>query len=976
MMYKNFAQCFRLLVAESAIQDQLGHVAFQGELPDTPDTLNALLRPTGFTLTEQQTNIDALYNIKGPAILPLSNGNAVVFCGIERGADSQRIRIRDPKLEGDNVLLVDKATLLANWTGQLLTLARIQHHDADPQAIFTDLIKCLSMIRKHHGVATPYDEAAIRSRFDPKRRANAEDVAAMAEAFGLRALPRSISPADLGPASEGFPLLVDRPTGPLVVCGMVARDDDKKLVVVDPASDSLEQVEIAPAALGDAAPLPAFSFKPVVIRDSALECLVAIARGHGIELSVENIRRRYALSGPVKSATELLRIIIESGFSTLQKRQDWTALAAAADAFPILALRRDGTAVILEKYLAGKDVIEASDPLRDAQGVPTILGAQTYARDFSGEVVFLKPKPAAADGAFGIASFFKEILRLKVNFFDIGMATLFLQVISLATPLFFQIVIDKVLVHRTVTTLHVLGIGMVVAICFDCLITYIRNYLLLDSTSVIDVRLAFGTFDKLMSLPIRFFEHRPSGVLIQHMRQPEKIREFVSGKLFMTILESASLVVYLPILFCYSAKLATLVLVFSLLIALAVLLALRPFRAKLQDLYMAEGERQAYLVETIQGIDTVKALTLEGQRQRGWDNRCAVTTGMRFRVRSMSTSIQALIDFLQKFTVLAIPWFGAQLVFENQMSVGALVAFQMLAGRISGPLVRIVSLVQDYQEAGLAVRMLGGIMNEDSEERLDAPGLRPVVHGRIEFKGVTFRYAPDLPPALADISFAVEPGEIIGIVGQSGSGKSTLTRLMQGLYPVQEGDVRIDGGYVKDMDLGWLRQSIGVVLQDNRIFRATVRENIALAKPDATLDEVVQAANLAAAHEFIEKLPQGYNTFLDENGSNLSGGQKQRLAIARALLRDPKIFILDEATSALDPESEARIQANLSRIANSRTMIIVSHRLSLISRADRILVLDSGKVVAMGDHKSLYGSCLIYKNLWDAQHAHLLPQAA
>jgi ATP-binding cassette subfamily B protein len=935
-----------------------------------------MLANAGLVLVPKQLSWEDLQKLSTKGILTLANGNTVVFCGMETEANPQGIRILDPKHDGDEMLFVDKATLLANWTGQLLILEPIQDHGAHHQAAFTDLIKCLSMIRKHHGVAGPYDEAAIRSRFDPKRRADAEDVAAMAEAFGLRTLPRSISPADLETASEGFPLLVDRPTGPMVVCGVVARDDDKKLVVVDPASGSLEQIEIAPAALGDVTPLPAFSFKPVIIRDSALECLVAIARGHGIELSVENIRRRYALSGPVKSATELLRIIIESGFSTLQKRQDWMALAAAADAFPILALRRDGTAAILEKYFADKDVIEAADPLRDAQGVPTILDAQTYARDFSGEVVFLKPKPAAADGAFGIASFFKEILRLKVNFFDIGMATLFLQVISLATPLFFQIVIDKVLVHRTVTTLHVLGIGMVVAICFDCLITYIRNYLLLDSTSVIDVRLAFGTFDKLMSLPIRFFEHKPSGVLIQHMRQPEKIREFVSGKLFMTLLESVSLVVYLPILYCYSAKLATLVLVFSLLIAMTVLLALRPFRVKLQDLYMAEGERQAYLVETIQGIDTVKALTLEGQRQRGWDNRCAVTTGMRFRVRGMSTSIQALIDFLQKFTVLAIPWFGAQLVFDNQMSVGALVAFQMLAGRISGPLVRLVSLVQDYQEAGLALRMLGGIMNEESEARLDTPGLRPQVHGRIEFRDVNFRYAPDMPPALSDISFVVEPGEIIGIVGQSGSGKSTLTRLMQGMYPVQEGDVRIDDSYIKDIDLGWLRQSIGVVLQDNRIFRATVRKNIAMAKPDATLDEVVQAANLAAAHEFIEKLPQGYNTFLDENGSNLSGGQKQRLAIARALLRDPKIFILDEATSALDSESEARIQANLSRIAKSRTMIIVSHRLSLIAKADRILVLDSGKIAAMGDHKSLYDSCQIYKNLWDAQHAHLLPQAA
>lgn len=976
MTPEQLAHCLRLLAEELGIQERLADL-----LSDIDDSRQhaapgpALAR-ADYALVEHQASWDELQQLTASAILPLKNGNAVVFCHIEDDGKTQRIRIRDPKHDGDGPLYVDKATLLAHWTGRLLTLEPLQDQAGRNKAVFTDLIKCLSMIRKHHGVVGPFDEAAISARFDPKRQADAADVAAMAEVFGLRTLPRSLTAAELAPTDEGFPLLVTRPQGPLVLCGALQRESGNVLVVIDPASGSLEQTEVAPGSLGEATPLPAFAFAPLVVRDSALECLVAIARGHGIELSVETIQRRYALPGPVKSVTELLRICIESGFSALQRRLDWQTLATSADAFPILALRRDGTAAVLERYLADQDRIEAADPLRDAPGKPTLLTPQTYENEYSGEVVFLKPKPAEAAAPFGIASFFKEILRLKVNFFDIGMATLFLQVISLATPLFFQIVIDKVLVHRTVTTLHVLGIGMVAAICFDCLITYIRNYLLLDSTSVIDVRLAFGTFDKLMSLPIRFFEHKPSGVLIQHMRQPEKIREFVSGKLFMTLLESFSLVVYLPILYCYSAKLATLVLVFSLFIALTVLLALRPFRAKLQDLYMAEGERQAYLVETIQGIDTVKALTLEGQRQRGWDNRCAVTTGMRFRVRGMSTSIQALIDFLQKITVLAIPWFGAQLVFDNQMSVGALVAFQMLAGRISGPLVRIVSLVQDYQEAGLALRMLGGIMNEDSEERLDTPGLRPQVHGRIEFKDVTFRYAPDLPPALAGISFVVEPGEIVGIVGQSGSGKSTLTRLMQGLYPIQEGDVRIDGSYVKDMDLGWLRQSIGVVLQDNRIFRATVRENIALAKPDASLDAVVQAANLAAAHEFIEKLPQGYNTFLDENGSNLSGGQKQRLAIARALLRDPKIFILDEATSALDPESEARIQANLSRIANSRTMIIVSHRLSLIARADRILVLDAGKVAAIGTHQSLYDSCRIYKNLWDAQHAHLLPQAA
>lgn len=977
MQYDSYNQYLRFIVAELGLQAQLEPHLSEDAPAEHNFEWKDVLAKAGFILVERQADWHELTQFSGPAILPLHNGNAVLYQGLEQStgqANEERLlRIRDSKHDVNELFFVDKATLLAQWTGRLITLEASQDLAARNQAAFANLIKCLAMIRTHYGQVGLYDEAAVASRFDARRQANDQDVVTLAEAFGLRTRPQAVTPDALKVLQEDFPILVLRPQGPLVLCGWVKHDERRRLVIINPASDNLDRTEIDLAALYESVPLAAFSFQPLRVRDSALECLVAMAKHHGLELSIENIQRRYALSGPVQSRTELLRIIIEAGFSALEKQLDWGELLAAVEAFPALALRRDGSAVLLERLDETGENITVFDPLSDASWH---LDAITYPQEFSGWIVFGKPKPSITGETFGLGSFFKEILRLKVNFFDIGIATLFLQIISLATPLFFQIVIDKVLVHHTVTTLHVLGIGMLVAICFDCLITYIRNYLLLDSTSIIDVRLAFGTFEKLLSLPIRFFEHKPSGVLIQHMRQPEKIREFVSGKLLMTLLESASLVVYLPILFCYSVKLATMVLVFSLLIALTVFLALRPFRARLQDLYMAEGERQAYLVETIQGIDTVKALTLEGQRQRGWDNRCAVTTGMRFRVKGMSTSIQALIDFLQKIVILAIPWFGAQLVFDNQMTVGALVAFQMLSGRISGPLVRIVSLVQDYQEAGLAVRMLGDIMNENPEEGGEALGLRPPVRGRIEFQDVIFRYAPDLPPALSDVSFSIKPGEIVGIVGQSGSGKSTLTRLMQGLYPVQEGDVRIDGNFVKDIDLGWLRQSIGVVLQENRIFRATVRENISMAKPDATLDEVVKAAELAAAHEFIEKLPQGYNTYLDENGSNLSGGQKQRLAIARALLRDPKIFILDEATSALDPESEARIQANLSQMAASRTMIIVSHRLSFIARADRILVLDAGQVVSMGNHATLLGSCPIYRNLWEAQNSHVLPRAA
>jgi ATP-binding cassette subfamily B protein len=385
--------------------------------------------------------------------------------------------------------------------------------------------------------------------------------------------------------------------------------------------------------------------------------------------------------------------------------------------------------------------------------------------------------------------------------------------------------------------------------------------------------------------------------------------------LFLTLLDALSLLVFLPVLALYSVKLTLLVLAFTALTGLVVSLLVGPFRRRLYGLYQAEGERQALLVEAVHGMRTVKSLAMEPLQGRAWDDRCAQSVSMRFGVEKISAAAQSVTGFLEKLMTLGIIGLGALDVFSGEMTIGALVAFNMLASRVSGPLVQMVTMVHEYQEVALAVQMLGEVMNQARERDGKRDGLRPELDGHIEFENVSFRYGPEGPPSLDNISFTIPAGSVFGIVGRSGSGKTTLTRLIAGLYPIQQGLLRIDGFDSRELDLIHLRKSLGLVLQENFLFRGTVRENITCAKRGATFEEVAQAARLAGADEFIERLPRGFDTMLEENAENLSGGQRQRLAIARALITNPRLLILDEATSALDAESETIIRRNLRRIA-------------------------------------------------------------
>ena len=707
---------------------------------------------------------------------------------------------------------------------------------------------------------------------------------------------------------------------------------------------------------------------------TSLKCFSLVARHHGVDVSADRLIHDYSLENEEPSLRRLLRIAKDAGFKTKYVRLRWNHLAKMGDAFPLMARLENGNYVIvvgLRKHQTESgdtvDQVAVFDPLADRPEF-LFLGQQDFEQRWKGEVIFAKRKYSLLDSnqPFSLKWFIPEVIKQRTAFIDVAVAALFINLIALVVPLFFQIVIDKVLVNYAFATMQVLTVGIVIALIFDALLGFLRSYLLLHATSKIDIRVATRTFGHMLGLPMQYFEQITAGVLTKHMQQTSRIREFLTGNLFMTLLDATALLVFLPILLLYSAQLTAVVLVFSSLLAINIGVLLGPYRRRLEALYNAEGERQAMLVETIHGIQTVKALSLEPVQRSNWDRTSAQAVSMHFNVGKISITATTISKLLEKLLTVMIIWYGAQMIFNGTLSVGELVAFNMIAGRVTGPLVQLVSLVHSYQECALSVRMLGSVMNREIEAGIGR-GLRPLIQGSIEFENVKFNYIPTSPPALDNVSLQIQKGKVYGIVGRSGSGKTTITRMIQGMYQPQAGLIRIDNLDMRELDIAHLRQNIGVVLQDNFLFRGSVRDNIAMAKTNCSFQEVVYVSKMAGADEFIERLPQSYDTLLEENGSNLSGGQKQRLAIARALLKDPRILIFDEATSSLDPESEAIIQRNLKRIASGRTVIIVSHRLSTLTHCDAILVLERGRIEAIGRHQQLLTDSKIYRDLWQQQ---------
>jgi ATP-binding cassette subfamily B protein len=709
------------------------------------------------------------------------------------------------------------------------------------------------------------------------------------------------------------------------------------------------------------------------VSHTALRCLVAVARHHGLDLSVERLAHEHSLGESEPDGARMLRIAREAGLEAKPLALGWDKLRALpSGSFPLLLRLKNGNTVVALGWRADSGDLVVSDPLADRPG-PLFLGRASVEDAWGGEAIALRRvyRLDDQDQPFGLRWFVPEILRQRSLFRDVAIAALLLHAIALALPIFFQLVIDRVLVHQTYSTLYVLCVGVVLALVFEAIFGFLRHYLVLYATTKVDLRLAVRVFAHLVSLPVSFFEQNMSGVLLQHVQQQRRIREFLTGRLFVTLLDATVLLVFLPVLLLYSVKLTLIMLGFCLAIALVMWALIGPFRERLLKLYQAEAQRQGLLVESIHGMATVKSLALEPRQRRAWEERVAAAADMQFRVGKISAVAQTGTALLEKLMLVAIIAFGAADVFSGAMTVGALVAFQMLSGRVSGPLVQMVSLIHEFQETSLAVRMLGEVMNRAPEPGALSRGLRPPLRGQVEFDGVSFAYGAAAERALDRVAFRIAEGSVVGIVGRSGSGKTTVARLIQGLHQAQEGAVRLDGYNVRELDVAHLRRSVGIVPQETFLFRGTVRDNIGIARPDATLEEIAQAARLAGADEFIDRLPQGIHTPLDEGGTNLSGGQRQRLAIARALLLQPRVLIFDEATSSLDPESEAIVQRNLAGMAAGRTLIIITHRLSNLVGADAILVMDRGRVVDHGAHAELAGRPGVYASLWRQQTRHI-----
>ena len=689
---------------------------------------------------------------------------------------------------------------------------------------------------------------------------------------------------------------------------------------------------------------------PQRIDDTGLASLVMLLRFHGVAADPAQIR--HGFGGALLDAGAIVRAVRAFGLKARSVDSDWARLTELP--LPAIAERRGGGFVILAK--AAGDSVLIQDP---AVGPATVVDRATFTGIWTGRLILATRRAGLSELArrFDVTWFLQAMHKYRRLLVEVLVASFFLQVFALISPLFFQVVIDKVLVHRGLATLDVLVVGLVAVAIFETILGGLRTYVFAHTTNRIDVELGARLFRHLLALPIAYFEARRAGDSVARVRELENIRTFLTGSALTLVIDLVFTVVFVAVMFYYAPLLAWIVLG-SLPFYVALSAVATPvFRRRLEEKFDRGAENQAFLVESITGVETLKAMAVEPQMQRRWEEQLAGYVRASFRVLSLGTWASQSVQLINKIATALTLYFGAYLVIGGQLTVGELVAFNMLAARVAQPVLRLAQLWQDFHQARLSIARLGDILNTHPEPA-HKPGSTtlPAIRGAISFEHVTFRYRPDGPAALQDVSVDIAAGHVVGIVGPSGSGKSTLTKLIQRLYVPDSGRVMIDGVDLAAIDVAWLRRQIGVVLQENLLFNRSIRDNIALADPGLPMERVVAAAQLAGAHDFILELPQGYDTVVGDRGASLSGGQRQRIAIARALVGDPRILILDEATSALDYESERIVQENMRRIVQGRTVLIIAHRLSTVRRADRILTLERGRLVEEGNHDELVRS--------------------
>jgi ATP-binding cassette, subfamily B, bacterial HlyB/CyaB len=680
---------------------------------------------------------------------------------------------------------------------------------------------------------------------------------------------------------------------------------------------------------------------------SGLEALLTLLHLQGVAADRDQIRHRLGTSA--LGAPEILRCAKDLGLKARALRTSWPRLAKTP--LPGIAVLRDGTFMVIAKASDEKVLVQSPQT-----GRPELMTRDEFARIWDGGLILMARRAGLSDltRRFDVTWFLGAIRKYRRLLGEVLVASFFLQLFALASPLFFQVVIDKVLVHRSLTTLDVLAIGLIGISLFETVLGVLRTYLFSHTTNRIDVELGARLFHHLLALPMSYFQARRVGDSVARVRELENIRNFLTSSALTLVIDLFFTSVFLAVMFAYSPLLSFIVLG-SFPFYIAVSASVTPlFRRRLDEKFKRGAENQAFLVESVTGIETLKAMAVEPQMQRRWEEQLAGYVASSFRVLSLGNTASQLVQFVSKVVTASILYFGAKLVIGGALSVGELVAFNILTGRVSAPVLRLAQLWQDFHQARLSIARLGDILNTTAEPSYAAARTAlPAIRGNVSFDHVTFRYRVDGQEILHDVCFDVPAGQTVGIVGPSGSGKSTVTKLVQRLYVPQSGRVVIDGMDLVMADPAWLRRQIGVVLQENMLFNRSVRDNIALADPAMPMERIVAAARLAGAHDFILELAEGYDTIVGERGSTLSGGQRQRIAIARALVTNPRILIFDEATSALDYESERIIQQNMKEIARGRTVLVIAHRLSTVRTADRIFTLERGRLVEDGTHDTL-----------------------
>lgn len=688
------------------------------------------------------------------------------------------------------------------------------------------------------------------------------------------------------------------------------------------------------------------------MHDAGFLSVLMIARHHGIAVDEAKLIHEFGHK-PFTEETILLAAK-RLGLTARLVEQDPERLERAP--MPAIAIDKNGGFFIAVRF--GYEQGDKTKPRMVVQqpGNPEakVLDLPSFLDIWSGKFIFCISKANYLRdlAKFDFSWFIPAIVKYRKLLGEVLVISFVMQLIGLATPLGFQVVMDKVLVNHALKTLNVVAFGLLCAVLFENVLSGIRTWVFARTSSKIDVELGARLYRHLFSLPIAYFQARRVGDSVARVRELENIRNFLTSNAITLVMDLFFSVVFLLVMFWYSVKL-TLLVIASLPVYFLLSLVLTPLlRERLKEKFNSGARNQAFLVESISGIDTIKSMAVEPRWVDNWEKQLAsyVTAGLN--ATNIGTIANVGVTSISKIVTVGIIWVGATQVIDGSMTVGQLIAFNMLSGRLTEPILRIAQLWNNFQQVGVSMERLGDILNTPVEVAGNKTPI-PRLKGSIEFDQVSFRYRPDTPDVIRSVSFKIEPGQVIGIVGRSGSGKSTLTRLVQRLYAPDRGRVLIDGQDISIVDTTSLRHQLGVVLQENVLFTGTIRDNIALSNPALPIEHIIAAAQLAGAHEFICELPEGYDTTVGEHGTGLSGGQRQRIAIARTLISNPRILIFDEATSALDYESEQIIQENMRKICAGRTVLIVAHRLSAVRDADRILVMDRGQIIEDGPHDQL-----------------------